>query len=118
MPITKTRSSLVALLSMLVASLWLAGCQTSQQALANDESKAMDTALRRGRFEMSCPTATGTVLSNDMLQPVLWGGIERAEYQVGVSGCGKKATYIVVCPQDSDGCVATSNRDEPTIEPE
>ena len=64
---------------------------------------------------MSCPAATGVVLSSDMLQPVLWGGIERAEYQVGVSGCGKKATYIVVCPQDSDGCVATSNRDEPTI---
>ena len=39
----------------------------------------------------------------------------RVIFVIGVSGCGKKATYIVVCPQDSDGCVATSNRDEPTI---
>jgi hypothetical protein len=112
---TKTCITLIFTTFALAATPLLAGCQTSQQALASDQSKALDTALRRGRFEMSCPTATGTVLSSDMLQPVLWGGIERAEYQVGVSGCDKKATYIVVCPQNSDGCVATSNRDEPTL---
>jgi hypothetical protein len=106
--------SLFASLALSLCMLPLAGCQTTQQALADEQGTAVDTALRRGRFELSCPAATGVVLSSDMMQPVLWGGIERAEYQVGVSGCGKKATYIVVCPQDaSHGCVSTSNRNSP-----
>ena len=29
-----------------------------------------------------------------MLQPVLWGGIEHAEYTIGVQGCGRRATYV------------------------
>ena len=27
-------------------------------------------------------------------------GPERAEYTVGVSGCGHQATYVVICPDD------------------
>ena len=34
-----------------------------------------------------------------MLQPVVWGGQERAEYTVGVAGCDQRMTYIVICPQ-------------------
>ena len=69
---------------------------------------AIETAVRRGRFEMSCPDATGTVLSSNVLEPIAWRGIERNEYTIGVSGCGRKSTYIVICPQTSDACVAGS----------
>ena len=31
---------------------------------------------------------------------------ERAEYTVGVSGCGKRAPYLVVCAQEGPGCGA------------
>ena len=63
----------------------------------------MTAALRRGQFELGCPTASGTILSRNVLQPVLWGGVERAEYTIGVQGCGKRATYISVCPVASFG---------------
>lgn len=114
MPATLRHARIIAILAVGGATFVTAGCQTTQQALAKDDSVAINTALQRARFEMSCPDATGTVLSSDMLQPVLWRGIERAEYQIGVSGCGKKATYVVICPEGSDDCLATANTDEPT----
>jgi hypothetical protein len=50
------------------------------------------------------------VLSSAVLQPVAWRGTERAEYTIGVSGCGKQRTYVVVCPLDSNACYAVSGR--------
>jgi hypothetical protein len=90
----------------LCALLTAAGCQTQGQILANEQQLAMDTAARRGRFEMSCPSATATLLSSNMLQPIVWGGQERAEYTVGIAGCNQKTTYVVLCPQESDACFA------------
>ena len=103
------RFFLAALASVLV----LAGCQSQGQILASEQGVAMQTALQRGRFELDCQQATGTVLSSNMLQPVLWGGQERAEYTVGVSGCGKRAVYVVICPLASSGCFAGAARGNP-----
>jgi len=97
--------------------LILAGCQSTGQVLAGDEDVATQTAVRRGQFELGCPQATGTILSSNMLQPVLWGGEERAEYTVGVSGCGKRAVYVVVCPLGSTGCFAAAGRGDSEIAP-
>ena len=33
------------------------------------EPQAIQSAVNRGKFEMNCPEATGTVISKDMLQP-------------------------------------------------
>ncbi len=96
----------IGALLVLAAALAAAGCQTQAQSLANDQQMAIDTALRRGRFEMGCPGAMGTLLSSNMVQPVVWGGQERAEYTVGVAGCEQRVTYIVLCPQMSDACFA------------
>lgn len=114
MQIAKHFTLLVSSLIVAAAGLLLSGCQNSQQMLANEQGVALQTAVRRGQFELGCPAATGTVLSNNMLQPVLWGGMERAEYSVGVEGCGKRATYIVVC-QMGGGCVAAAGQDNQTI---
>ena len=104
-----TKSALLALSGL---GLVLAGCASDQQLLANDQTNAVQAAVRRGQFEMSCPSATGTMLSNTLLQPVLWNGIERAEYTVGVKGCGQKSTYVVVCQVGSDSCLAVSGRSQ------
>src|SRR5690349_19752385 len=64
----------------------VAGCQSPSQILASERDVAMQAAVRRGQFELSCPTATGTVLSSNILQPALYGGFEHAEYTIGVSG--------------------------------
>jgi hypothetical protein len=91
----------------------LAGCQTTDQVLATTEPMALDTALKRGRFEMGCPEATGTVLSRQAIDPVVrnprWGGPERYEYTIGIEGCGKRDTQIVICPEGG-GCFSAQGR--------
>lgn len=93
----------------------LISCASQTQELNQSESSATMVALRRGQFDLSCPSATPIVLSRTMLEPVAWQGTERAEYTIGVQGCGKKATYIVVCPQTASGCVAAATKTDPTI---
>jgi hypothetical protein len=70
-----------------------AGCATPAQFLDSKESMAVRTAVTRGQFELNCPTAAGTVLSKEVIQPPMrgpWvGGGQRGEYTVGVSGCDK-----------------------------
>jgi hypothetical protein len=97
-------------LGTLIAALALAGCATQQQFLENRQAMAIQTAVSRAQFEMNCQQVTGTVLSKDVIQPTYqgpWvGGIQRAEYTIGVEGCGKRHTYVVVCPQGGEGCFA------------
>jgi hypothetical protein len=100
----------IRLASLALVALAATACVTPQQELAQGQEQAVVTAVRRGQFELSCPTAAGTVLSETMLQPIAWRGIERAEYTIGVAGCGKKASYIVICPTDGYGCVAGASR--------
>jgi len=80
----------------------------------SEQEMAIQTVLKRARFEMSCPDATGMVLSREIMQPALQGayvvGVARAEYTVGVTGCGKKDTYVAVCPLGGDGCFAADPR--------
>ena len=73
---------------------------------------AMSYALNRARFDMNCPAATGQVLSSETIQPVLNGplmmGNQRAQYTIGVSGCGQRQTMVVLCSQGGDGCFAAN----------
>ena len=86
------------------------GCATPAQFLDSKQSMAVQTAVTRGQFELSCPTATGTVLSKEIVQPPMrgpWvGGVQRAEYTVGVAGCDKRMVFTVICPEGGDGCFA------------
>jgi hypothetical protein len=93
-------------LLLLPAVLAIASCESVTQMLDDDQAVATETALRRGRFDLACPQATARVLSQDVLQPVMWGGYERAEYTVGIEGCGRRTTYIVVCAVGSTSCFA------------
>ncbi len=95
---------------VLVAALAGAGCVSQTQFLDNKQAMAMQTATSRGQFELNCPAATGVILSREVVQPVLQGpvvgGLQRAEFTVGVSGCGKRTTFVVICPDEGDGCFA------------
>jgi hypothetical protein len=90
----------------------LAGCETQHQAADRLQPKAVETAQEKGSFELDCPSTTAKVLSRKMVQaPVTINGYlppDRAEYTVGVEGCGKRIAYTVVCARDSTGCVAGS----------
>jgi hypothetical protein len=81
------------------------GCASQATYLQSIEPAAMTAATNRGKFELNSPDVTGTVLSSKIIQPVVFGGIERAEYTIGVRGCGKEAVYVTICP-DKDDCNA------------
>lgn len=74
----------------------------------------MQTGVSRGQFEMNCPQATGTIISREVIQPALEGpyvgGIQRAEFTIGVSGCEQRKTYVVICPEGGEGCFAAEPR--------
>jgi hypothetical protein len=94
----------------LVSAAAGAGCASQSQFLDSKQAMAVQTAVSRGQFEMNCPEATGTVISKEVIQPRLVGpymdGIERAEFTVGVAGCGRRTTFVVVCPDGGTGCFA------------
>jgi hypothetical protein len=88
-----------------------AGCATQSQ-LTTRQPAAVETALQRGRFELNCPTATATVLSQDYIQPAIQGpwlsGLNRVEYTVGVAGCNQRTTYVVLCQEGTSTCFAAN----------
>jgi hypothetical protein len=93
-----------------VIALLLGGCQSQQQMVDEMQADATQVAKQRGKFELNCPTATAQVLSKEMIQSEImnprWAPPQRAQYTVGVSGCDKRATYLVVCAEGGTGCVA------------
>jgi len=98
-------------MAVLALTLAASGCVSQAQFLNNMQPAAIQNAEARGRFELNCPNATATVLSREVVQPVLegpfvGGGLQRAEYTVGVAGCGARKTFVVICPEEGDGCFA------------
>jgi hypothetical protein len=98
----------ICTLFVFLAVLVVTGCVSQSQFLDNKQPMAMQTAVRRGQFEMNCPEATPTLISREVIQPALQGpwmnGIQRAEYTIGVSGCGQRSTFVVICPDGGEGC--------------
>ena len=94
----------------LLAVLGVVGCSTQAQMLDTLQPSAMQTAVSRGQFEMNCPAATPTLISQEVVQPALEGpyvnGIQRAEYTIGVAGCGQRKVFVVLCPEGGTGCFA------------
>jgi len=95
----------------LAAALVAAACATQTEFLEQMQPQALQTVMSRAQFEMNCPSAAPTILSQEVVQPALQGpwvqGIQRAEYTIGVAGCGQRKEYVVICPQGGDGCFAT-----------
>ncbi|MGZ8945861.1 MAG: hypothetical protein ACXW1W_10615 [Methylococcaceae bacterium] len=96
----------------LVLPLIISACATEAQFLAQNSPSALKTALTRGQFELNCPQATGTVLSQKVTYINGLGvgmrggdGYEWTEYTIGVRGCGKQAVYETMC-RDPDNCNA------------
>ena len=109
------RRSIRVGLAALVLPLIISACATEAQFLAQNAPSALNTALARGRFELNCPQATGTVLSQKVtyinglgMGMYGGGGYEWTEYTIGVRGCGKQAVYETMC-RDQDNCNAFAN---------
>ena len=101
------RSTLV--FSCIIAEA-LAGCASQSQFLSDKQGMAMQTALSRAKFDLNCEQVSPVLISEEVVQPALQGpwmsGIQRAEYTIGVKGCDKRETYVVICPEGGEGCYA------------
>lgn len=51
---------------MLLVACLVTGCVSQTQFLDSKQSMAIQTALRRGQFELNCPEATPTVISREV----------------------------------------------------
>jgi hypothetical protein len=85
----------VAIISAMVCSV---AADLPAEAL---QPNALRAAQQRGATELGCPPATANVMSKETIEePRMTGWYEpphRAEYTIGVSGCGKRTTYSVAC---------------------
>jgi hypothetical protein len=87
----------------------LCGCQTSQAFLDANQAAAIQTADARARFDLNCQEVQTSVLSSKIINPApMYGGIWRAEYTIGVRGCGRQMVYETIC-LDSHNCNAIAD---------
>jgi hypothetical protein len=112
MVVNMKKTRLLFILSTITLAA-LSGCNTTPLTTTK-QPMALDFALKRARFEMNCPEATGTVLSSETIQPpnvgVRFSGPERAQFTIGVAGCDKRDTLVVICADGQDGCFAAQGR--------
>jgi hypothetical protein len=102
----------LSLVGLCVVAQLAGGCATQQQMLDQKQPEAVQAALARGRFDLNCPSATATVLSQDYIQPAIQGpwvdGLNRVEYTVGVAGCNQRTTMVVICQEGTATCFAAN----------
>jgi hypothetical protein len=52
--------------------------------------------------------AGGALLSRELAQPAIetvrFSGPQRGVFTVGISGCGQRKTYQMICPEGGSGC--------------
>ena len=85
-----------------IGLLILAGCQSKDSA----DGAALQTAYELGQIEMSCPGATPTITSREVVQPVDANAptAARVGYTVSVAGCGESRQYSVTCADGGGPC--------------
>jgi hypothetical protein len=88
-----------------VLALLAVGCASGPPFIDRMQPVATAKAESRAQFDLDCPGATSQVLNREEIQPLLFGGPQRAQYTIGVSGCGKRATIVVLCSDNNDQCV-------------
>lgn len=102
----KTRLTVLTISAALLA----AGCASGPPFIDTMQPEALSMATRRAQFELNCPGATGQILSRETVEPLVFAGPLRAEYTIGVAGCGKQATYVVICSENGMNCFAGGGR--------
>jgi len=88
----------------------LAGCASGPPFIDQMQPEAVSMAVRRAQFEFNCPAATGEMIQRENVQPLVAAGPLRAEYTIGVTGCGKRATFVVICSTNGNQCFAGGAR--------
>jgi hypothetical protein len=100
----KTRSTLGGVAAV---CLLAAGCQsavTDGSWVGSLQPNAIKTATARAQQDLSCTSLTPNVISSKGMPPEYSGPRfvtpERAVFTIGIEGCGKRSSYVVVCERD------------------
>lgn len=94
-----------------LSAAFLSGCASGPPFIDVAQPEAMEVASRRAKFELNCPNVSTQVISREDVQPIsIRFGVDRAEYTIGADGCGRRATYVVICPDNGSGCFAGGGR--------
>ena len=94
-----------------IAALAGEGCASQSQLLDGTQAMAMQTAAARWAVRDELPIGDGDHLverSRAAGSPGSvgrWHPAGRVDYR-GVAGCGKRTTFVVICPEGDDGCFA------------
>lgn len=88
----------------------LAGCATTEEAQRAAQQPAIDAAIARASAEMNCRETQAKILGRASTKAPGYGGLERQQYTIGVEGCGKSMTTMVVCSEGSNCFVAGTDR--------
>jgi hypothetical protein len=95
-------------LGAVVTSATLCGCASERPPDEELKPSALKVAQELGSSQLGCPAATAQVMRQETIQePQGTGWYEpphRAEFTVGVSGCGRSTTFIVRCDERSNAC--------------
>ena len=78
----------------------VSGCATTQ-LVEELQPDALRVAQQRGASDLGCSAATAEVTNKKTIEePQMTGWYEppkQAEYTIGVTGCGKRTSYLVAC---------------------
>jgi hypothetical protein len=85
--------------------LVVAGCASGPPFIDQMQPTATAKAEARARFDLNCPDAKGQVINREQLEPLIFGGPVRAQYTIGVAGCGKRTMVVVLCSENGNQCV-------------
>ena len=77
----------------------ISGQQTSDGDADCRESRAIRDELPRGDTHRYFARSHSTCPARPLGE---WD--QRAEYTIGVAGCGKRTTFVVICPDGGEGC--------------
>jgi hypothetical protein len=94
-----------------------AGAQSAHPLAIELEPDAVRAAQQRGANQLGCPAATAQVTRKEAIEEGQATGWydppHRALYTVDVTGCGKKASYLVSCDKQVKGCATGGLQNAP-----
>jgi hypothetical protein len=97
------------------------GSQKPRQLADELEPQAAHAAQQRGSEQLGCPAATARVTRKETIEEGPTTGwydpAHRALYTADVAGCGKTASYLVVCDSQAKGCVTGGLQNAPVGTP-
>ena len=93
--------SVRSMIFTVAAAITVAGCQTQQQMMDQQQPDARHVAQRRGAFELNCPAATAELLSK--------GIVPQPAFAIAEIAPPQRAEYTVVFPDAESGRPTSSS---------